>query len=358
MKSLNKRIFEFDVLRVIAMLFIITYHFGVEYNNVNLNVFNFLCLTPNFDFGNIGVTIFFVLSGALLYDKYGLSQSFSIKPFYLKRFKSIYPPFWILNIYIILSMIRHGIADGNPFFAGNPLKLLLTFFGLDGYLTALGFENYYFCGEWFIAPIVFLYLIFPLLICLYKKNSVLFMTLLSLLYFSQFFIPLPASIKSSISLLPFTFILKFCIGFWIMDHMDFLKNRVLTFASLILFFVLCFIKMPNYFAVDFYGSIASIALFITLYSISSLLLHSHSFKESILRLSPICYCIFLLQHICIVWSQKAFIILGDKFDIVFGKWQSLLLLMITIFLTFISAWVLNKISSFVVLKVQKRLSNS
>ena len=54
---MQKRIQELDVLRVFAMLFVITYHFGCEYAVAGLPFFNLFYLTPNYDFGNIAVTV-------------------------------------------------------------------------------------------------------------------------------------------------------------------------------------------------------------------------------------------------------------------------------------------------------------
>ena len=146
---MEKRIRELDVLRVVAMLFVITYHFGCEYAAAGIPFFNLFYLTPNYDFGNIAVTIFIALSGGLLYKKYGVVQD--IKPFYLKRAKAIYPPFWILSLYIPLSMIRHLVAGGSVFFVGNPFSLLLTVVGIDGYFKIFGFNTYAFCGDWFVG---------------------------------------------------------------------------------------------------------------------------------------------------------------------------------------------------------------
>ena len=59
-------------MRVLAMFFVITYHFGCEYALARLPFVNLFCTTSNYDFGNIAVTIFIALSGGLLYKRYGV----------------------------------------------------------------------------------------------------------------------------------------------------------------------------------------------------------------------------------------------------------------------------------------------
>ena len=68
---MQKRIQELDVLRVLAMLFVATFHFGLQYVAEGIPCFNLFCTTVNYDFGNIAVTLFIALSGGLLYKKYG-----------------------------------------------------------------------------------------------------------------------------------------------------------------------------------------------------------------------------------------------------------------------------------------------
>ena len=68
---MQKRIQELDVLRVLAMLFVVTYHFALQYVAEGIPFFNLFCTTVNYDFGNIAVTLFIALSGGLLYKKYG-----------------------------------------------------------------------------------------------------------------------------------------------------------------------------------------------------------------------------------------------------------------------------------------------
>ena len=141
------------------MVFVITYHFGCKYAEEGLSFFNFFYLTPNYDFGNIAVTIYLVLSGGLLYNRYGLISNANktsdgdilrggskpsrttLKEFYLKRAKVIYPPFWITCLYIPLSIVRHLLTDGNAFSTAHPLTLFLSVVGFDGYAKLFGINR-------------------------------------------------------------------------------------------------------------------------------------------------------------------------------------------------------------------------
>lgn len=346
---MQKRIQELDVLRVLAMLFVITYHFGLQYVAENLPCFNFFCKTANYDFGNIAVTFFIALSGGLLYKKYGtigFSEEGSLKKFFIKRFKTIYPPFWILSLYIPLTMIRHFMADGNAFFMGHPLKLLLTIVGFDGYIRQYGVDTYVFCGDWFVGAIVLLYLLFPLLAKCYRHRPYLTLSLLAVLYSCQYLISV--EYDDVFSALPVTLSLKFCIGFMLVENLERLKNLRLVLASALLFAVLTFIDIPGRINTDCLGTVAAIALFAVVFYIASFLLRFRTICVPVHKLSTLSYCVFLVQHVGIVWAQMAFVKFFEKMHWEFTEWNVLALLGLTIAAILIVSWVLKRISDAVV----------
>lgn len=352
MENVSKlsRIFAFDVIRVLAMFWVVTYHFGCEYSfGPFAPIVNFFCVTPNFDFGNVAVTMFLVLSGALLYRKYGNGNVGKLSSFYIKRAKTIYPPFWIANLYILLAMARHWMADGSPFFAGNPLKLLLTVVGFDGYVNLFGFENYYFCGEWFVGAIVLLYLLFPFLAWVYAKCRIALLIVLVVCYGLQF--ALPNSWNLEISAFPATLILKFVLGFLLMDLLPKLRSSSIKWISLAVFLGLCLFNLPGgFYKNDLLGSVAGIAAFHAVINFGGNLKESSLVGKVIAKLAPLTYCVFLLQHVCINWLQIAFVKLLGRAVQEFCAWQCLCALAFTFVVTLIAAWVLkfvtDKLSSF------------
>jgi len=346
------RIFEFDIIRVLAMFWVVTYHFGYEYSLGSLvPVVNFFCVTPNFDFGNVAVTMFLVLSGALLYSKYG-NETGSLRTFYVKRVKSIYPPFWILNLYIVFTMARHWVSDGRPFFAGNPLKLLFTVIGFDGYLQLFGFETYYFCGEWFVGAIVMLYLAFPLLAWFYRKNRVALLSVLALGYGLQFV--LAYSGEWDINPFPVTLMLKFVLGFLLMDLLPRLRGKSVGWISLALFLGLCLFDFPyDLPKKDLLGSVAGIAVFLAVLNFGGRL-KDGALGKAVQKLSPVTYCVFLIQHIAIAWLQMGFVkVLGRPVE-TFSSALSLGILAINLAVIIVGAYLLNFVSGKAVKIVERK----
>lgn len=342
---MEKRIGELDVLRVFAMLLVITFHYAAVYETLGISHFNFLCQTPNYDFGNVAVTIFFILSGGLLYKKYGCIAKGSLKKFYIKRIKSIYPPFFILNLYIPIAMVRHWISDGNPFFAGHPAKLLLTLVGMDGYIQEFGVSTYFFCGEWFIGAIIILYVLYPLLAKLYKRFSLAMVLILVTLYASQFFF-LGESIYM-INIMPLTIILKFCLGFVLVEHLERFRKKIIPIVCFFILFFLTFVDVPGILNVDCFGFIASLCFFFVVFWGTPKLLKFNSGSELVKKLASLSYCVFLVHHVAISWCQMAYAIIFEKFQWHFSQWNVFALFFVTFTVILISAgslkWVSDKL---------------
>ncbi|MBR5412815.1 MAG: acyltransferase [Fibrobacter sp.] len=351
---MQKRIQELDVLRVVAMLFVITYHFGCEYAAARIPFFNLFYLTPNYDFGNIAVTIFIALSGGLLYKKYGViggtdNAREQFKTFYLKRVKAIYPPFWILSLYIPLSIIRHALSDGNAFAMGHPLALFLTVVGFDGYFKIFGFNTYAFCGDWFVGAIVLLYLLYPLLAKCYRSRPTITLLTLTGLYAAQFL--LSAKYNDVLSALPATLALKFCIGFTLIENLERLRNWRVAGIAGFSFIVLTFINIPGCINTDALGTFAAFALFAIIFYAAPFLLRFNTISKPIQKLAALSYCVFLVQHVGIIWAQAAFIKIFEKMHWNFSEWISIALLVCTLTAIMIAAWVLKRVSDKIVHKV-------
>lgn len=352
-RSSTSRIQELDVLRVVAMLFVITYHFGCEYSAQGIPFFNILFQTSNYDFGNIAVTIFIALSGGLLYKKYKSVSCGDLKAFYVKRVKAIYPPFWILSLYIPLTMLRHLLTDGNVFFMGNPTKLLLTVIGFDGYVKMYGVETYAFCGDWFVGAIVLLYLLYPLLAAAYRRHPAILLLAATAAYAMQFLIP--ESYGLVLSVLPFTLALKFCLGFAIIENLDRFKDKRVILAAVIVFAVLSLVNIPGSLNTDFFGMVAAFALFVALFGIAPQLLKSPKASTVINKVAVLSYCVFLVQHVGIIWTQAAFVKIFEKLHWDFSAWKVAALLVFTLAIISVAAWILKLVSDRVVKALSPKL---
>ncbi|MDO4621725.1 MAG: acyltransferase [Eubacteriales bacterium] len=149
-----KRKTSLDLIRCIAILMIVTYHFCVIMQQTD-SVF---CTTPNGSWGIIGTAMFFMLSGYLLEGK--CHREFHIRKFYKSRFLAIFPLFY-MNWIVGYAVQVHRYQS--YFWGGEPWKLILTVLGVDGYMQWFEYDCYYVVGEWFTAVIIGVYLLFPLL---------------------------------------------------------------------------------------------------------------------------------------------------------------------------------------------------
>ena len=130
--------------------------------------FKFLYNTANSSFGFMFVTTFFCISGAVLYYNYPKIKS--IKKFYYKRWKSIFPSFYIC---FLIFYIKNVIYFRKLFYNGHWSKLFISIIGLDGYLK-FRIKTYYLIGEWFLGAIIIFYIIYPLLSIIIAKKKVFF----------------------------------------------------------------------------------------------------------------------------------------------------------------------------------------
>lgn len=177
----RKRLACYDVIRLFSCFCVLTCHFNAAVSGFNGTFVYPNSILPNFYLGgrlylgDIGVSLFFMLSGATLMLTYRDARTF-----YKKRTLNIYPMFWIA--YVLASV--YDFLEYKTMSSGNPLLLLPSIAGMDGYLCTLGVIgfDFYKVGEWFLGCIVLLYLIFPLLHLGMKKQPLLTMGLSIVLY--------------------------------------------------------------------------------------------------------------------------------------------------------------------------------
>ena len=125
--------------------------------------------------GFVGVDIF------LFYSGYGLCRSLennTLKTFYMRRFKRIYPMLVLFTLlsYLITSFLHHSHFTVYDVFCN---LTTLNFWGLGGFKF-----------EWYLSFIIYLYLLFPLLYRIVRKwffTSVVisFCLLFAFLYFHR-----------------------------------------------------------------------------------------------------------------------------------------------------------------------------
>lgn len=162
-----------DILRIIAIFMVFHFHFIIVLEKQGL-LYGF----ANGDWGCVGTSLFFLISGNCLARNYG--KDLNIKTFYVKRWLSIFPAFYLCYALVLFG---HTVLLQNHVLAGlAPWRMIFTLLGIDNYLNFLGIQNGALVGEWYTAIILCIYLLFPVLQFLYKKSKLIGSILVFALY--------------------------------------------------------------------------------------------------------------------------------------------------------------------------------
>lgn len=157
----KQKIFYLNFIRVISMLFIVTYHFYCHIPENNIVATNTIFSSGKW--GMIGVVMFFMISGAAL--MYNYQEHLDIKKYAVKRFVGIFPMFWIAYASLYLYLFYQAKANITSL---SPFRLIFSVFAMDGYLGCYT-PTIYLIGEWFLGCIVIIYVLFPLYRILVNK---------------------------------------------------------------------------------------------------------------------------------------------------------------------------------------------
>ena len=126
---MKKKILNYiQFLRGISVLLVFFYHLKLQY----------------FDYGFLGVDIFFVISGfvitSLIYNEIEFTKNFDFLNFYLKRFKRIYPVlFFILSISLLLIVFFQPL----DLFLNNLKVYFFSLIGISNFYYLLSKKDYF-----------------------------------------------------------------------------------------------------------------------------------------------------------------------------------------------------------------------
>lgn len=158
----RERLFYLDFVRAAATLIIVLTHFNAWYLYTSPAMPEkavFSLWFGNIYIGEVGVSLFLILSGAAL--MYVYENHLNIKQFYKKRFLNIYPLFWL--VYLAAFLFEFYRNQGINTFVPK-YRIIYSLLGMDTYSLVLGGPpNFAIVGEWFLGMIIFFYLLFPLL---------------------------------------------------------------------------------------------------------------------------------------------------------------------------------------------------
>ncbi len=281
----KERISGCDFVRAVSALGIIIFHFSCHSNST----FRPLLFHKNGDYGIVFVTVFFLISGAMLY--YNYMDGICLKDFYVKRFKSIYPMYYLAFLYYYIENV---FQTSNWFYNGNPKSLLLTLVGLDGYFS-YRINNYFLVGEWFVGAIIIIYLIFPLLLFLFNKSSKITTIItvvgygIALLLYHNGLLKIPYHQNIWVCLLSFE------VGMLILKHRSILESKLVFIVAIACSIILAGVKVPVL-TESMAGHLLGIALFFVLFHIGDKLMSVPALGSAISRFGKLSYPIFLIQH--------------------------------------------------------------
>lgn len=336
----RKHYYELDFVRAVCAIIVVCYHFTCACAIFELRGFKKILYTyPNGTWGEMAVSVFFMISGAVLVYNYQ-NEPLKLEAFYKKRWLSLFPMFYLIwGVMYFRSVVLNG---GNWFWGGSPKLILLSLFGIDGYFYYLK-PNYYFIGEWFLGAIIFLYLIFPLLKKMFERFR---LATTAVLFCAWGMIFIVDWFKVDPFRNPITCICSFWIGMVLMEYREKWKKFWPCFAAGLYFCSMW--KLPINTTLGM--NLTAIAAFIVLYTLGGWVMKSLLFKKIILSISRNSYGIFLTHHVIIDNWVKT------RRHEQIGLGTNLLWLVATLAVAYISA-VLLRLLAEALLKVIKKLTN-
>lgn len=168
-----------NVLRILCFGAIMYYHILIEAQMAGRLPYDpSLYSNSNVHVASTGVAIFFMLSGMGLMHSFEKSDRIDLRKYYRKRVVRIMIPYWIVSVIFFVVLFKCAVPDWF-----EPWKIIANVFAQDGYLFTLGAGTFYLgAGEWFMGPLVIMYLIFPLLFYAMRKKPKLTMRVALAIY--------------------------------------------------------------------------------------------------------------------------------------------------------------------------------
>ena len=283
MKTLGPKpkILPIIFVRAICCMGIVIFHYFCH----SKGNFKLFYVTANSSFGFIFVTSFFCISGVVLYHNYPKIKS--IKSFYFKRWKNIFPSFYICYIYFFF---RISLSSHKLVFKGQWYKFLISLIGLDGYLS-YKIKTFYLVGDWFLGAIIIIYALYPLLLKMILKtnfiiNNIFICFFYCIMYKTHYFI---ISRKYNI----ITCITSFYFGIETIRFRKFyLENKIILIFCFFIWIFLYKIKIQTFIII---WQIQGFSLFIILFHIGKYIM-STKIDKIFMEINNISFGIFLFHH--------------------------------------------------------------
>jgi hypothetical protein len=157
----QKQLSSLTATRGFAALMVVIFHFG-------LNCYPFSEAQHFFSKGNLAVSYFFTLSGFIMCYTYA-NKEISFSSFLRKRMARILPVY-ILGILLMVAYVCYNLRFNNIALAKDFMTDIILNIGLlQAYIPghAISINS----PGWSLSVEMFFYLLFPLLLLLYRKNA-------------------------------------------------------------------------------------------------------------------------------------------------------------------------------------------
>lgn len=236
--------FDLDLLRALAVIAVLFYHFKLY-----------------FPAGFIGVDIFFVLSGYLMAEAFKSTDS--IFSFYERRFRRILPAmFFVLIIFYVASPILF-LPFETKIFSDSVLGSVLlspniAFWRDNDYFSELAFTP--FLHYWSLGVELQYYIVFPFMVLLLRRKIILIAVLLFVSLIVSVWMSSHSS-KTAFFMLP-TRIWEFLSGYvawWVCNNKNImpiiLKKTIISKIAFMLLVGACFLPIPTAHYPGFYAII-------------------------------------------------------------------------------------------------------
>ena len=347
-----KKIAWIDTIRVAAALMIIFTHYFMHAGFKDSSPYLYHALS--YDVAIIGVAIFLAMSGYLI--PASLQRAPSLWKFYARKFFRVVVPFTMSYLALTavlapVALFSEKIFDLLPIFntlrGGDFSAIILGMFPVDLNVTEFfGVTVYIFVGEWFMATILWLYLLAPLLNHFAARRPIISLAA-SIVVSCAAFYALRGIVFDAWTLFVVR-VPEFLFGMILFLHRDKLKKfrpqliigSSAFLAAYAIYFVATFkLKTGMFFTASPAGFVLTLPAIYLLFTFAEVL---DNFRLKIFeRFNSLCadsYVAMVIQHVII--QLFAMMIAFETLD-AFGQFVVLLLITVT---TFAAARLINKFS--------------
>lgn len=328
----KERIRSFDFVRAACTLGIVLNHFAIESHSEGLQRYLYEFPSGGGSLGYTLVTVFFLISGCLLYLNH--REVPDVSAFYAKRWLSIYPSFYLAYL-PALALYR---LTNPSFFSDRRLhQLVFTLIGFDGYLAGR-FRTWYILGEWFLGAIIICYLVYPLLSKAIERSETGTLVVVSAL----FLMTMRWNMLGQHAFRnPFSCVFSFLVGMLICRHRLY-ESRPLALGGLAVFllFYVCPLSVPE--NIEYH--VCGIALFFALNALGGHAMRSSWMAKAIDQVARLSYEVFLVHHLTIIALVRIVAPTGPA--------GILATLVASVALSLVGAYVLSGISRSVVKRIR------